>query len=53
MHTFACAQRLFNILDEVPAVKEVAGEENLNTDSISIENVDFKYDGRSENLLKI
>lgn len=52
MHTFACAQRLFNILDEVPAVKEVAGEENLNTDSISIENVDFKYDGRSENLLK-
>lgn len=39
MHTFACAQRLFNILDEVPAVNEVNGEENLNADSIDRKSV--------------
>lgn len=52
MHTFACAQRLFNILDEVPAVEEVPGMEDLNMNDININNVSFKYNGRNEKLLK-
>ncbi len=52
MHTFACAQRLFNILDDVPAVEEVPGECDLNMDSINIKHVGFKYKGREEELLK-
>ena len=52
MHTFACAQRLFNILDEVPAVEEVPGMEDLEMNDINIENVSFKYKGRNEDLLK-
>ncbi|RDY28835.1 thiol reductant ABC exporter subunit CydC [Romboutsia weinsteinii] len=52
MHTFACAQRLFNILDEVPAVKEVEGNEDLNMDFIDVRDMEFKYNGREEVLLK-
>lgn len=52
VHTFACAQRLFNILDEVPAVEEVEGYNELNSNDISIENVEFSYKGRDEKLLK-
>ena len=52
MHTFACAQRLFNILDEVPEVEEVHGMEDLKMNDINIENVSFKYKGRNEDLLK-
>lgn len=52
MHTFACAQRLFDILDEVPAVNEVEGNEDLDVDFIDIRNMEFKYKGRDEILLK-
>lgn len=52
VHTFACAQRLFNILDELPAVEEVYGEEILNHYDISINQVDFNYKGRDEKLLR-
>nr|WP_207636838.1 ABC transporter ATP-binding protein [[Clostridium] dakarense] len=52
MHTFACAQRLFNVLDEVPAVNEVAGNEDLNIDYIDVRDMEFKYKGRDEVLLK-
>ncbi|MGX4598914.1 ABC transporter ATP-binding protein [Faecalimicrobium sp. JNUCC 81] len=52
MHTFACAQRLFNVLDEVPAVNEVAGNEDLNIDYVDIRDMEFKYNGRDEVLLK-
>ncbi len=51
IHTFACAQRLFDILDEVPAVDEVEGEISLKTSEMSIENVDFNYGDRNEKLL--
>ena len=34
IHTFACAQRLFDILDEVPAVEEVDGDIELETSHI-------------------
>ncbi|MEG0308009.1 MAG: ABC transporter ATP-binding protein [Clostridium sp.] len=52
MHTFACAQRLFDILDEVPAVEEVAGNYNLDMNETNIDNLEFKYEGREEVLLK-
>ncbi|CEQ19946.1 amino acid ABC transporter ATP-binding/permease protein [Paraclostridium sordellii] len=52
MHTFACAQRLFDVLDEVPAVKEVTGEDSLNMNTIDISNLEFKYKAREEVLLK-
>jgi ATP-binding cassette subfamily C protein len=52
MHTFACAQRLFDILDEVPAVKEVKGNTNLEMNTTAIKDLEFKYEGRDEVLLK-
>jgi ATP-binding cassette subfamily C protein len=52
MHTFACAQRLFDILDEVPAVKEVEGNADLKMDLTAIKDLTFKYDDREETLLK-
>ncbi|WBW99767.1 amino acid ABC transporter ATP-binding/permease protein [Oceanirhabdus sp. W0125-5] len=52
VHTFACAQRLFNILDEVPAVNEIEGEIELVTNDITIENIDFSYASREEKLLR-
>ncbi|WP_330604928.1 ABC transporter ATP-binding protein [Paeniclostridium hominis] len=52
MHTFACAQRLFDILDEVPAVCEVAGNDDLEMNNTNINNLEFKYLDREEVLLK-
>ena len=52
VQTLACAQRLFDILDEVPAVEEVDGDIELETSHINMENVNFAYKGREENLLK-
>lgn len=52
MHTFACAQRLFDILDEVPAVEEVSGDCNLEMNNTNINDLEFKYVDRDEVLLK-
>lgn len=52
MHTFACAQRLFDILDEAPAVEEVEGITDLKMNNINIDNLEFKYGDREEKLLK-
>ena len=52
VQTFACAQRLFDILDEVPAVEEVNGDIELESSNINVENVNFAYKDRDENLLK-
>ncbi len=52
VQTLACAQRLFNILDEVPAVEEVSGDMELQGTEIKVENVNFAYKDRNENLLK-
>lgn len=52
VQTLACAQRLFDILDEVAAVEEVDGDIELETSHINVENVNFAYKGREENLLK-
>ena len=42
-HTFACAQRLFNLLDEEPQVLEVAGEAPLEMNKLSFSDVTFTY----------
>ena len=52
LQTFACAERLFNILDEVPAVEEVEGDIELSSSYINVEGVSFAYKDRNENLLK-
>lgn len=52
LQTFACAGRLFDILDEVPAVQEVDGDMKLSSSHINVKNVNFAYKGRDENLLK-
>ncbi|WP_330407994.1 thiol reductant ABC exporter subunit CydC [Vallitalea guaymasensis] len=52
IHTFACAQRLFDILDEVPAVNEIEGDMELKSNNISIEDMNFNYDSRENELLK-
>ena len=52
VQTLACAHRLFNILDEVPAVEEVSGDMELQGTEIKVENVNFAYKDRDENLLK-
>lgn len=52
LQTFACAERLFNILDEAPAVEEVEGDVKLSSSCINVEGVSFDYKDRDENLLK-
>lgn len=42
-HTFACAQRLFNLLDEEPQVLEVAGESLLEMNELKFSDVTFTY----------
>ncbi|MEG0855967.1 MAG: ABC transporter ATP-binding protein [Terrisporobacter sp.] len=52
VQTFACAQRLFDILDDIPAVEEVEGDTKLDCPIIKIDNVSFSYENRNEELLK-
>ena len=42
-HTFACAQRLFDLLDEEPQVTDVEGSTTLNMDEMKFEEVTFTY----------
>lgn len=43
-HTFACANRLFDLLDEEPQVKEVVtGKEHVQMDRLALDNVSFAY----------
>ncbi|MEE1237259.1 MAG: ABC transporter ATP-binding protein, partial [Turicibacter sp.] len=42
-HTFACAQRLFDLLDEEPQVTDVEGLETVNMDEMKFEEVTFTY----------
>ena len=51
LHTFACAERLFDLLDEKPYVKEISGEETVESNSIEYSNVTFAYPGRIEDVL--
>ncbi len=42
-NTFAAGNRVLDILDEMPAVKEVAGRENLTFEGAAAKNVSFSY----------
>lgn len=50
LQTFACAQRLFDLIDENPCVDEVLNGKEVCVDSIKYENVDFSYEGRSKKI---
>lgn len=50
-HTFACAARLFDLLDEEPQVIEVAGEIPLAMHEMSLKNVSFAYPNSQTLLL--
>ena len=52
LQTFACAQRLFDLLDEVPQVEEVPGDGELANDMIYYNQVDFAYPNRSKSILE-
>ncbi|UZT06100.1 ABC transporter ATP-binding protein [Clostridium sp. LQ25] len=51
VHTFACAERLFALLDEEPNVEEVAGDKKVEANSIKFKDVEFSYTGRQEKIL--
>lgn len=53
LQTFAAADRLFNLLDEKPAVYDVEGKEELNNTNIEYKDVNFGYKGREEILSDI
>ncbi|SDZ17725.1 ATP-binding cassette, subfamily C [Evansella caseinilytica] len=42
-HTFACAERLFHLLDEKPQVDEVEGNADIAMEDIRFNNVSFTY----------
>lgn len=52
LHTFACAERIFDILDETPQVEEVKGDETIDGDSIEYDRVTFSYPGRKVKIFE-
>jgi ATP-binding cassette subfamily C protein len=48
-HTFACANRIFDLFEEVPAVAEVADGLDVPFEGMAADNVSFSYGG--ENIL--
>ena len=48
LQTFACAERLFAILDEEPEVEEVLDGKEISGQSIDYDNVTFSYEGREK-----
>lgn len=50
LHTFACAERIFELLDEKPEVNEVLGNEHIIASNIEYKDVSFAYKGRVENI---
>ncbi len=51
LHTFACAERLFNLMDEEPAVTEVSGSMDVEGRIIEYENVNFSYENTDKTIL--
>lgn len=50
IQTFACAQRLFDILDEAPVVEDISGECELQSKDIKVGDISFYYENRDEIL---
>lgn len=51
-HTFACANRLFNLLDEEAQVEEVIKNEQVLMETLAFENVGFAYPNSEQNVLE-
>ena len=52
LQTFACAERLFNLIDENPQVEEIFEGEEVEGQAISYENVTFYYPERKEKIFE-
>lgn len=50
LQTFACAERIFNLLDEEPKVNEVFNGNEIDGEIISYEDVSFSYDKRKQKI---
>lgn len=50
LQTFACAERIFALLDENPQVEEVSGKEDIQGKDIEYKNVSFSYPNRKESI---
>ena len=52
LQTFACAERIFALLDENPQVEEVRGKNDIQGKDIEYRNVSFSYPNRKESIFK-
>ena len=52
LQTFACAERIFGILDEDPIVNEVFNKNDINCEDINYDRVTFAYPNRSEKVFE-
>lgn len=52
LHTFACAERIFALLDEKPYVEEIPGEEEIKSHIIKFKDVTFSYPNRDKEILE-
>ena len=52
LQTFACAERIFAIIDEVPQVEEVTNKNNVRCENIDYKDVSFAYPNRSEKIFE-
>lgn len=52
LQTFACAERIFGILDEDPIVNEVFNKNDVNCEDINYDSVTFAYPNRSEKVFE-
>ena len=52
LHTFACAERIFALLDEKPYVEEIPGEEEIKNHIIKFKDVTFSYPNRDKEILE-
>ena len=52
LQTFACAERIFAILDENPLVEEVEGKADINCEDIRYNNVTFCISKQKRNYIR-
>lgn len=52
LQTFACAERIFELLDEDPHVEEVVGKNDIVCNDIVYNDVSFSYPNRKESILE-
>lgn len=52
LQTFACAERLFDLIDEEPHVEEVLEGEKVTCETITYNDVTFAYPGREEKIFE-